>query len=89
MPDQTLTPLEKDTRAQKILLHLLLEEHPASLTMTEICSRLEPLLGDTFERRDTFSRAARDLISYGLAHQVDGLTLASQAGARAFELLNH
>lgn len=87
MPNKTLTQAETDDQIEAAVLCLLLEEHPTPLAPNAIRTRVNPGSGATFGPDDAVLRAARDLASRGLAHNVAGLTIASQAAVRAAALL--
>lgn len=52
-------------QAERIVLAFLIEEHPAQLTIPELCRALYAHPGD-FKSNDVVERAVRDLVGSGL-----------------------
>lgn len=57
--------LAQDFRDQRIVLEFVLDEHPATLTIPELCRALYAHPGD-FSSNDAVERAIRDLDGAGL-----------------------
>lgn len=74
-----------DMQAQRAVLAFLLEEHPARLTIPELCRALyaHP---NNFESSDAVERAVRELDGAGLIHCHSGYAALSRA-ARYFARL--
>lgn len=86
MPHQDPTPVDRDADLQCVLIDLLVRHHPGGLTQLEICRQLEPRDAEAFATVDGLDRAARDLVSYGLAHYNDQFVTASLAAVHAADL---
>jgi hypothetical protein len=55
----------QDAQAQRVVLAIVLQEHPAQLTIPELCRALYAHPGD-FASDDAVERAIRDLVGGGL-----------------------
>jgi len=79
------SPASDDDRLQAAILNLLLLEHPAFLSISEVATALrEDPRGSAGER---IERAANDLAAHGLAHRQGELIAASRPAARLDRLL--
>jgi hypothetical protein len=67
----------EDARAQSAVLSVLLGEHPAQLTTSELSRQLveDP---EDFGQRDAVDRAVRDLAGIGLVHRQGPFVLPSR-----------
>jgi hypothetical protein len=74
-----------EDRAEQALLGLLLDAHPALLSIDEIVREMTDR-ADEFGPRDRVNNAVRDLVASGLAHRLDGFVFASRAAVRSEEL---
>jgi hypothetical protein len=72
-------------RAEQSLLALLLESHPALLSVDEIVREMTDC-PDEFGERDRVNNAVRDLVAAGLAHRHGSFVFASRAAVRSDEL---
>jgi hypothetical protein len=83
--NSSLAPAEQDARAQQTLLGLVLLEHPAQLSVSELVLALSEDPED-FGQRDLVQRAVRDLASVGLLHHQGGAVRPTRAALRFQEL---
>ena len=83
--NSSLSPDSQDAEAQRALLALVLAEHPAQLTTSEVARELTGDSGD-FAERDAVERAMRDLADVGLLHRHGAFVLPTRA-ARHFDRL--
>jgi hypothetical protein len=74
-----------EDRAEQSLLGLLLETHPALLSLDEIVREMTDR-PDEFAPRDRINNAVRDLVASGLAHRHGSFVFASRAAVRFDEL---
>jgi hypothetical protein len=74
-----------EDRLQEAVLALVLDAHPAQLSVDELRRELskDP---DDFTRRDALSNAVRDLVGAGLIHRHDAYVFATRAAVRFSEL---
>jgi hypothetical protein len=70
--------LAQDIRDQRIVLDFVLDEHPALLTIPELCRALYAHPGD-FAGNDAVERAIRDLDGAGLLSCEGGLARPTRA----------
>ena len=75
----------EDRKVQDAVLGLVLAEHPAQLTLSEISREISGDNAD-FADADAAERAVRDLIGVGLLHRSGTLIVASRAALRFEEL---
>ena len=68
----------QDTRDQRVVLGFVLEEHPAQLTIPELCRALYAHPGD-FASNDAVERAIRDLDGAGLLSCQGGVVTPTRA----------
>jgi hypothetical protein len=74
-----------EDRAEQSLLALLLEAHPALLSVDEIVREMTDR-PDEFGERARVNNAVRDLVAAGLAHRHGPFVFASRAAVRSDEL---
>jgi hypothetical protein len=74
-----------EDRAEQSVLALLLEAHPALLSVDEIVREMTDR-PDEFGPRDRVNNAVRDLVGSGLAHRNGSFVFASRAAVRFEEL---
>jgi len=70
--------LAQDFRDQRIVLEFVLDEHPATLTIPELCRALYAHPGD-FATNDAVERAIRDLDGAGLLSCEGGVVRPTRA----------
>ena len=70
--------LAQDLKDQRIVLEFVLDEHPATLTIPELCRALYAHPGD-FATSDAVERAIRDLDSAGLLSCEGGVVRPTRA----------
>jgi hypothetical protein len=75
-------PADEDAKTEGGVLGLILEEHPALLTVPELSLAMNRGAGD-FPANDAVDRAVGNLIGAGLLYVGDGLVLPTRA-ARYF-----
>jgi hypothetical protein len=68
----------QDAQAQRVVLAFVLEEHPAQLTIPELCRALYAHPGD-FASGDAVERAIRDLDGAGLLSCRGGVVAPTRA----------
>jgi hypothetical protein len=68
----------EDTKAERIVLAFLLEEHPSQLTIPEVSLALNALPG-SFSSDDAIERAVRELVGAGLLYCQGRFVLPSRA----------
>jgi hypothetical protein len=74
-----------EERAEQAVLALLLDVHPAQLSMDEVVRELTDR-PDDFAPRDRVSNAVRDLVAAGLVHCHGAFVFASRAAVRFEDL---
>lgn len=76
-----MDPSSADAMTEAAALRIMLDEHPAMLTPSELELRL--LAGDRSAAAvDAVARALRELVAFGLARRVDGHLIATRAAVR-------
>jgi len=81
-----LSPYEEEQlQAERAALASLLDEHPAQLTIPELCRTLYAKPGD-FESNDVVERAVRDLVGCGLLN-CEGPFVVPTKAARCYARL--
>ena len=70
--------LDQDARDQHVVLAFVLDEHPATLTIPEVCRALYAHPGD-FASNDAVERAIRDLDGAGLLSCEGGVVRPTRA----------
>lgn len=81
-----LTPdATEQLKAERVVLWFLLDEHPAQLTIPELCRALYTQPGD-FKSGDVVERAVRDLVCCGLLN-CEGPFVVPTRAARCFARL--
>lgn len=85
-PD-TRSNRDEDAELESAVLQLLLDLHPARLTMGEL---VREIAGERpgFAARDALERAVRDLAAAGLVHRGEALVEPSRAALRFSQLLD-
>jgi hypothetical protein len=78
-------PASEDDQAEQAVLALLLEVHPAHLSVDEVVRELTDR-PDDFAPRDRVSNAVRDLAAAGLVHRHGAFVFASRAAVRFEDL---
>jgi len=68
----------QDAQAQQVVLAFVLQEHPAQLTIPELCRALYAHPGD-FASHDAVERAIRDLDGAGLLSCRGGVVVPTRA----------
>ena len=76
------SPADEDAKTEGGVLGLILEEHPALLTVAELLLAMNRGPGD-FPANDAVDRAIHNLVGAGLLYIGDGLVLPTRA-ARYF-----
>ena len=71
--------------ARSAVLELLLDHHPALLSIDELVREMTAG-SDSFAERDRVDVAVRELVEAGLAHRLDAFAFASHAAACFSEL---
>ena len=79
------TPASEDDQAQQAVLALLLDAHPAHLSLDEVVRELTDR-PDDFAPRDRVNNAVRDLAAAGLVHRHGAFVFASRAAVRFEDL---
>jgi hypothetical protein len=79
------TPASEDDQAQQAVLALLLDVHPAQLSVDELLRELTDR-PDDFAPRDRVNNAVRDLAAAGLVHRHGAFVFATRAAVRFEEL---
>jgi Fe2+ or Zn2+ uptake regulation protein len=74
-----------EERAEQAVLALLLEVHPAQLSIDEVVRELSDR-PDDFAARDRIRNVVRDLAAAGLVHRHGAFVFASRAAVRFDEL---
>jgi predicted transcriptional regulator with HTH domain len=71
---------------QQAVLELLLEQHPAQLSISELSSELssDP---SSFAEQDAIENAVRELVGVGLVHRHGGFVFPTRAAVAAAELI--
>lgn len=79
------SPAAQDAATERLVLHLVLDQHPDQLTAAEIRRALysEP---ETFEANDAVARAVRDLIAAGLLRQQGEAVVPTVAALHFYRL---
>jgi hypothetical protein len=85
--DDSWTPAAEDAATESAVLQLVLEFHPAQVTVAELVREVG---GESpgFAVRDAVERAVRDLAAVGLLHRRDDLVLPTRAALRFDQLLS-
>lgn len=78
-------PASEDDQAQQAVLALLLDVHPAHLSVAEVVRELTDR-PDDFAPRDRVNNAVRDLAAAGLVHRHGAFVFASRAAVRFEDL---
>jgi hypothetical protein len=78
-------PASDEEQAEQAVLALLLEVHPALLSVDEVVRELTDR-ADDFAPRDRVNNAVRDLVAAGLVHRHGAFVFASRAAVRFEEL---
>jgi hypothetical protein len=78
-------PASDEEKAEQAVLALLLEVHPAHLSLDEVVRELTDRPED-FAPRDRVNNAVRDLVAAGLLHRHGAFVFASRAAVRFEEL---
>ena len=78
-------PASDEEQAEQAVLSLLLEVHPALLSMDEVVRELTDR-PDDFAPRDRVHNAVRDLVAAGLVHRHGAFVFATRAAVRFEEL---
>jgi hypothetical protein len=78
-------PSEAEDRVQRAVLGLLLDEHPAQLSLEEVVRELTDRPED-FDARDIVETAVRGLVRVGLVHRHGPFVFATHAAVRFNEL---
>jgi hypothetical protein len=78
-------PTSDQVKAEQAVLALLLDTHPALLSLDEIVRELTDR-PDEFGPRDRVNNAVRDLVAAGLVHRHGAFAFASRAAVRFEEL---
>jgi hypothetical protein len=79
------TPASEDDKAEQAVLALLLDAHPAHLSLDEVVRELTDR-PDDFAPRDRVNNAVRDLAAAGLVHCHGAFVFASRAAVRFEDL---
>jgi hypothetical protein len=74
-----------EEQAEQAVLALLLDVHPALLSVDEVVRELTDR-PDDFAPRDRVNNAVRDLVAAGLVHRHGAFVFASRAAVRFEEL---
>jgi hypothetical protein len=80
------TTLSEDEGTESAVLRMLLELHPAHLTMEELVREVGGDRG--FAERDAIERAVRDLAAAGLLHRGEPFVEPTRAAMRFSELVD-
>jgi hypothetical protein len=78
-------PTSDEEQAEQAVLAVLLEVHPAQLSLDELVRGLTDR-PDDFAPRDRVNNAVRDLAAAGLVHRHGAFVFASRAAVRFEEL---
>jgi hypothetical protein len=84
--EETRSTADVDATIESALLQLVLELHPASLTLAELVREMGEEAGGP-AGRDAVERAVRDLVAAGLLHHGDAFVLPTRAALRFDQLL--
>jgi hypothetical protein len=86
-PSHTASNRSDDAEVEAAVLQILLDLHPARLTMSEL---VREIAGErpSFADRDALERAVRDLVAAGLLHRGEALVEPSRAALRFSQLLD-
>lgn len=76
---ETGTPAAQDTKAERVVLMFVLDEHPAQLTIPELSLALNRTCPESFATYDAVERAVRELVGAGLLHCNGGYVLPTRA----------
>jgi hypothetical protein len=79
------TSASDEDKAEQAVLALLLEVHPAHLSLDEVVRELTDR-PDDFAPRDRVNNAVRDLAAAGLVHRHGAFVFASRAAVRFEDL---
>jgi hypothetical protein len=80
--EETRSTADVDAAIESALLQLVLELHPASLTLAELVREMGEEAG-----RDAVERAVHDLVAAGLLHHSDAFVRPTRAALRFDQLL--
>jgi hypothetical protein len=72
-------PASEDRRTESAVLALVLEEHPAHLTIPELSLAINQQTADEFDSEDAVERAIRELVGAGLLHLAAGFVVPTRA----------
>jgi hypothetical protein len=75
------TSASDEEKAEQAVLALLLEVHPAHLSLDEVLRELTDR-PDDFAPRDRVNNAVRDLVAAGLVHRHGAFVFATRAAVR-------
>jgi hypothetical protein len=78
-------PTSDEQQAEQAVLAVLLDVHPAQLSLDELVRELTDR-PDDFAPRDRVNNAVRDLAAAGLVHRHGAFVFASRAAVRFEEL---
>jgi hypothetical protein len=78
-------PASDEEKAEQAVLALLLEVHPAHLSLDEVVRELTDR-PDDFAPRDRVNNAVRDLVAAGLLHRHGAFLFATRAAVRFEDL---
>jgi len=86
--DPALTTLEEDDHSEAAALRLVLDLHPAALTLDELNRELTGGGSRDFSELDATRRAVRDLAGSGLLHRPgeDEMVRPTRAAVRLYDL---
>jgi hypothetical protein len=80
------TTEREDAAIRAAVLALLLDQHPAQLTLAELAREVAADPGD-FAQRDAIARAVRDLVGAGLLHRHGEFAIPTRAAIHCDRLL--
>jgi len=86
--DPALTTNDEDDREQAAMLRLVLEHHPATLTLDELVKEMTGGGSRAFSDFDATQRAVRDLAGSGLLHRPgeDEMVRPTRTALRFYDL---
>jgi hypothetical protein len=86
--DPALITNDEDDREQAAILRLVLEHHPATLTLDELVKEMTGGGSRTFSDFDATQRAVRDLAGSGLLHRPgeDEMVRPTRTALRFYDL---
>lgn len=84
--DAGISPAEEDRQDQRIVLLLVLSEHPTHLTLPELAAEVcdDP---DDFAEGDALARAVRDLGAAGLLRMNGAVVMPTRAAAHFDQIM--